>query len=140
MSNFDIKKTSEIKPGMHIILDNMLYQVKSVNRTPGPGKHGHAKTIMILLDSNSKTKRYLKLTGKESFKVPVMETFIAQIINKDDRIIDLMDQSYVIFQLDIKDCSLEIGDYVEIRRIMNKVIITRKLEPPNRFVIIYHAC
>lgn len=133
MSEGDTKpiKASQVKVGNHIIYDDDVYLVKSVEKSKA-GKHGHAKARIGVENILSGNKKSLVMPGDDKLKSPIINKKIAQVLSINPDSIQLMDnETYETFETAIPDYkeiggSLDSGDEVDLWEFMGKRLIRRK--------------
>lgn len=133
MSESDTKpvKASQLKVGTHMIYEDEVYVVKSVEKSKA-GKHGHAKSRVGVENIITGAKKSLVFPGDDKLKSPIINKATAQVLAVNPDSIQLMDnESFETYETNVPDYAeiggeLASGDNVDVWMFMGKRIIKRK--------------
>lgn len=121
-------KTSHLKPGSYLLVDDQVCQVKDVDISK-PGKHGASKARVTAIGVFDDVKRTLLQSATEDSESPIIERGSAQVVADLGASFQIMDTvTFQTFDLPKpKDLEgLRAGDEVEYIKCDEKIRIVRK--------------
>ncbi len=97
------KSVATLSKGNYVIIDGVA-SIVSDTSTSRPGKHGHAKVRLVAVGMIDGKKRELVMPGHDNIDVPIIEKKIAQILNINNNVANVMDQeTFETFDLKIPE-------------------------------------
>ncbi len=105
MSEHDVKpiKAGQIKEGHHIIHNDDVYLVRSIEKSKS-GKHGHAKCRMKIENIFTGSKTEIAIPGDFKLQSPIIDKRNAQVLSLSTDSVQLMDlETYDTFEAAIPD-------------------------------------
>ena len=124
-------KASGVKPGTHVIYEDNVYRVISVEKSKA-GKHGHAKVRMSIEHIVTGNKKSIVMPGDDKMKKPIIDKRIGQVLAVNPDSLQLMDkESYEVFETAIPNYEeiggeLASGEEVDYWVVMGSKVIRRK--------------
>lgn len=125
------EQTGSLKPGMLVLIDGEVCQVKSVEKSK-PGKHGAAKARVTAFNIFTGQKRGILKGTDAEVEVPIVPKSDATVVAIVGDAIQIMDKTtYETLDApkpaaDAQIPTLKSGDEVEYQKYGNAVKITRK--------------
>jgi len=124
-------QAGSLKPGMLVLIDGEVCQVKSVEKSK-PGKHGAAKARITAFNIFTGQKRGLLKGTDGEVEIPIVPKADAQVVAVMGEVIQIMDmQTYETFDApkpapEAEIPTLKSGDQVEYQKYGSAIKIVRK--------------